>query len=218
MTKSNKKNKEYNLQGQLSRSRRWFDLDHNRLKENFMPREPYFYRKMYQIKFMGDDKKISQIFGVPICNAKITRKLQFHPAAPLIKYHQKTYNSCCLISLASDFHCINNNRAVPALVSSIEYLLTLKKENCNNIIHFANDILSNRIKIKGEQNLRYNMTMWRGKDSFDILNDINENVTLVQLLNSLGNVNNAISIVGNWIFDSNYEKALSLTQELLDLI
>ena len=31
-------------------------------------------------------------------------------------------------------------------------------------------------------------------------------------------MNNAISIVGYWIFDSNYKKALFLTQEPLDLI
>ena len=41
-------------------------------------------------------------------------------------------------------------------------------------------------------------------DAFDILNDIGENVTLVQLMDSLRNMNNAISIVGHWIFDSNY--------------
>ena len=34
----------------------------------------------------------------------------------------------------------------------------------------------------------------------------------------LGNVNHAISIVGHWIFDSNYNKALCLAQELLDII
>ena len=55
-------------------------------------------------------------------------------------------------------------------------------------------------------------------DAFDILNDIGENVTLVQLMESLRNMNNAISIVGHWIFDSNYKKALCLTQESLDLI
>ena len=55
-------------------------------------------------------------------------------------------------------------------------------------------------------------------DAFDILNDIGENVTLVQLTDSLRNMNNAISIVGHWIFDSNYKKALCLTQESLDLI
>ena len=41
---------------------------------------------------------------------------------------------------------------------------------------------------------------------------------MVQLLESIGNVNHAISIVGYWIFDSNYKKALFLTQESLDLI
>ena len=37
-------------------------------------------------------------------------------------------------------------------------------------------------------------------------------------MDSLGNVNHAISIVGYWIFDSNYNKSLCLKQESLDLI
>ena len=52
------------------------------------------------------------------------------------------------------------------------------------------------------------MTIWKKNYAFDILNDISEDVTLVQLTESPGNVNHAISIVGNWIFD----KALCLTQ------
>ena len=81
--------------------------------------------------------------------------------------------------------------------------MTLQIENFKNIIHFANYIMTNRRKIKGEHNLRYNLTIWKKNDAFDILNDISENVTLVQLMDSLGNVNHAISIVGHWIFDSN---------------
>ena len=72
--------------------------------------------------------------------------------------------------------------------------------------------MKNRRKIKGDQNLRYNLTIWKKNDAFDILNDISENVTLVQLIYSLGNVNFATSIVGRWIFYSNYKKALCLTQ------
>ena len=41
---------------------------------------------------------------------------------------------------------------------------------------------------------------------------------LVQLMNSLGHVNHAISIVGHWIFYSNNKKAHFLTKESLDLI
>ena len=78
--------------------------------------------------------------------------------------------------------------------------------------------MTSRRKIKGEQNLRYNMTIRKKNDAFDILNDMSENVTLVQLMDSLGNMSHAISIVGHWIFDSNFKKALCLTQESLDII
>ena len=50
--------------------------------------------------------------------------------------------------------------------------------------------------------------MFRQKVYFNIFNNISEHVTLVQLIDSLGNANNAISVVGYWIFDSNYEKHL----------
>ena len=50
------------------------------------------------------------------------------------------------------------------------------------------------------------------------MEDISENVTLVQLMNSLGNVNHAISVVGNWIFESNYEELLVLNMASLGMI
>ena len=37
-------------------------------------------------------------------------------------------------------------------------------------------------------------------------------------MDSLGNVNHDISVVGNLIFDSNYERALVLNKESLDMI
>ena len=57
--------------------------------------------------------------------------------------------------------------------------------------------MKNTRRIKGEQNLQCNLTIWKKNDAFDILNYISEDVTLVQLIDSLGNVNNAISIVGH---------------------
>ena len=70
--------------------------------------------------------------------------------------------------------------------------------------------MKKRRKIKGEQNLQYNLTIWKKNDDFYILNDTSEDVTLVQLMDSLVNMNHAISILGYWIFDSNYKKALFL--------
>ena len=50
------------------------------------------------------------------------------------------------------------------------------------------------------------------------MKNISANVTLVQLMDSLGNVNHAISVVGGCIFESNYERALILNKESLDMI
>ena len=77
--------------------------------------------------------------------------------------------------------------------------------------------MSNKIKRKGEHNLRYNLTIWCKNDAFDILNYLSENVTLVQLMGSLGNVNHDIIILGHWIFDSNYKKEFCFTQVSIDL-
>ena len=54
--------------------------------------------------------------------------------------------------------------------------------------------------------------------SSDIMTYISKHVTLVCLMNSLGNVNHAIGVVGYWIFDSKYEKSLVLNRELFDII
>ena len=78
----------------------------------------YIY-KLYQTNIKGQDTKTYQLFVVPIGNAKNYRKIGFHPISPVLKYHQESYNSCCLSSLKSAFHSIGENRAVTALSSCI---------------------------------------------------------------------------------------------------
>ena len=142
----------------------------------------------------------------------MTKKVQFRTEAPLIEYHQKSSNSCCLGSLESEFHCIGDNRDITHIVNRIEESLALQTEIFKSIIHFASSIMKNRRKIKGEQNLQYNLTIVKKNNDFDILNEISEDLTLIQLMDSLVNVNHTISIVWYWIFDSYYKKALCLTQ------
>ena len=62
------------------------------------------------------------------------------------------------------------------------------------------------------------MTIWSKNDAFDIRNGISENVTLVQLMDSLEIFIHAISIVGHWIFYLNYKKVLYLKKVSMDLI
>ena len=64
--------------------------------------------------------------------------------------------------------------------------------------------MRDKLHHKGEHHLRYNLKKWKKEGVFDILNNISENITLLQLMDTLGNVNHDISIVGYWIFDSNY--------------
>ena len=59
---------------------------------------------------------------------------------------------------------------------------------------------------------------YNNKGSHAIMSDISENVTLVQLMDYLGNVNHSNSVVGYWIFDSNYKRALVCNREFLDII
>ena len=64
----------------------------------------------------------------------------------------------------------------------------------------------------------YSLVKYKKKGSYDIVIDISKNVTLVQLIYSLGNVYRAISVVRYWIFDLNNKKALVLNIESLDMI
>ena len=75
---------------------------------------------------------------------------------------------------------------------------------------FTKAILKNENKIKGEPKSYYSLRKYKNKGSYYILTDISDYVTLVLLMNYLDNVNHAISVVGYWIFYSNYKRALLL--------
>ena len=92
------------------------------------------------------------------------------------------------------------------------------KSEVGNRINFANEIMLNNKRNKGEVRVHYKLIKYKKKVEYKILEDISANVTLVQFMDSLGNVNHAISVVGNFIFDSNYERALVLNRASLDMI
>ena len=86
-------------------------------------------------------------------------------------------------------------------------LFVIRKLVNNKSLIFKNNNIN-----KGEPKVHYNLIKYKKMREYKILEDISENFTLVQLMDSLGNVNHAISVVGNWIFDSNYEKSLVLNR------
>ena len=72
---------------------------------------------------------------------------KFHNDAPILKYCQKSLNSCCFSSLASAFVSIKQIKAANAISLHIEESL---KRKVGNRIDFENAILKNKNKIKGE--------------------------------------------------------------------
>ena len=75
------------------------------------------------------------------------------------------------------------------------------KSEVGNRIYFSNDILKNNKINEGEARVHYNLIKYKKKGPYKILEDISENFTLVQLMDSLGHVNHDISVVVKWIFD-----------------
>ena len=185
-TDQNKNEAKFKFQGQSARSQIWFDLDLNWVEINLSTREPDFYKKLFQ---SHDDTQDDNRFN------------KFQNDAPILKYCKKTLNSCCLISLASAFSSINHNAASNAISMRIEESL---KNEVGNRIDFVNDILKNKKINKGEPKVHYNLMKYNKMREYKNLEDISADVTLVQLMDSLVNVNHAISVVGNWIFYSNY--------------
>ena len=84
-----------------------------------------FILKLYETNIGDQDTKTYQLFAVPIGNVKITEKISFCPEAPVLQYHQQSYNSCCLSILASAFYNIGDKRSAIDLKNRIEESLTL---------------------------------------------------------------------------------------------
>ena len=139
----------------------------------------------------------------------------FHKDAPILSYSQKTLNRCFFSSLKSA--CASNKHLEADNAISIRIKESLKSE-VGNRINFSNEIMLNRKRNKGEARVHYKLIKYKKMGDYKILEDINVNVTVVQLMDSLGNVNHAISVVGSWIFESNYERALVLNKASLDMI
>ena len=63
---------------------------------------------------------------------------------------------------------------------------------------------------KGATCLHYKTKKGNIKVNFEILNNNSEHITLVQLMHTVGNLNYAVGIGVNCIFDSIYDKVLPL--------
>ena len=139
---------------------------------------------------------------------KQNSQVQFDSVASIVVDQKHDQNSSFFSRLDSSFKY--SNELVPANAIATRIYVSLTDEIAA-IIKFANSILSDQAKYFGEQHIRYKIKQLKKTGTFVILNHISDYVTLVKLMDSLGNVNHAVSVVGKWSFYSNYGKALPLT-------
>ena len=133
----NKTEAKFKFQGQSTRSKLWFDLDLDWIDINFSTREPDFYKKLFQSHDDTQDDNTFKTFQVPIGNEKCVKSFKFQNDAPILKFCQKTLNSCCFSSLSSAFSSIKHYNAANSISMRIEESL---KSELGNHIDFANDI------------------------------------------------------------------------------
>ena len=118
---------------------------------------------------------------------------KFHNDSPILKYCHKSLNSCCFSSLALYFLSIKQIKASKSVSFCIEESL---KSKVGNRIDFENAILINENKIKDEAKVNYSLRKYKEEGSYDILTDVSDIFTLVQLMDSLGNLNNDFRVFG----------------------
>ena len=179
----NKNESNFKFQGQFGRSRLWFDLYLDWIDINFSTREPDFYKKLFQSHDNEQDKDTFRTFQVLIGNEKVVKSFVFHKDAPILSYCQKTLIICCLISLESAFACNKHFKAANDIYIRIKESL---KSEVGNRIHFTNDIVLNKKRNKGETRVHYKLMKYKKMGDYKNFEVISANVTLVQLMDSLG--------------------------------
>ena len=90
-------------------------------------------------------------------------KIKFHSKAPMLKFCQESFNSCCFSILASSFDSIIQTKTANYILMCTEE--SLKSEVVNSI-DIANSILKNENKIKGEQKVYYILRKYKNMGSF----------------------------------------------------
>ena len=131
----------FKFQGQSARSQRWFDLEFDWIEVNFSTCAPDLYRKPFQSHEDTQDINAFKLFQVPIANKIFVESFKFQNDVPIIKYCQKSLNSCCFSSLASSFAIAKQNKAANAI--SLRIKESLESEVVDRI-DFANAIFKNK--------------------------------------------------------------------------
>ena len=105
-----------------------------------------------------------------------------------MEYIQKDLNNCLFSSLDYALFVSGEIIAVENISRCIKESLVCQHNGYYYRVIFSNLIMLDQAQNKGYNCLHYKIKQWKIKGDFEILNNISENVTLVQLIDTVGNV------------------------------
>ena len=210
------KNQYLNLKVSANEQNIIFFLEKNGFKLISRQEKNYFYHMLLQRYILGKSKK--WIFHLPIGSTLKTKLIGFHHNFHLIEHVQHDKNTSVFISLAFAMYDAREHIWEKAISYQLESFLKSESSGYLDRIKFANKIITNCFTEEGYQHLCYKMAKWKNTGELDILNYISDRVVLVQLIDTTGNFNHAVSIIGGWRYYSNYKRALCLIKKSLNII
>ena len=125
-----------------------------------------YIKKLFQSHDNDQETNTFKFFQVPIRNAKVVKSFVFHKDAPILNFCQKTLNGCCFSGLASAFASNKHFKADNAISIRIKESL---KSKVGNRIDFANEIMLNRKRNKGEARVHYKLIKFKKMGDYKIL-------------------------------------------------
>jgi hypothetical protein len=153
--------------------------------------------------------------GAPNPGGKIPPGLA-SPDAPKVKYQQNDAATCLLSSAASALDYIGRNvlgNHVGIVEAASEIQNVAKRTIGKQLFENNWSLLKKQIQIKIGFLLPKKLNRW-----FNPNLDKSLYPTVVQLMAKDGGVEHAVTIVGEWIFDSNFQEALPLSTHALDFL
>ena len=199
--------------GYNNESKKDFELTHNFVADNFSP------GFISQVKHLGSQKGRGSYIQVPPGDSKRhTASLEAaeesgkdpngkleSESIPKIHYRQKEGDRTCLVDCFCNALHHMGYRQVASLIYTKRKLIV---DKCNTMSRFLNFAIKASGYLVSEKLELSTWNIW----------DVGKHeLVLVQLRGSDGKEDHVVCLAGGWLFDSNFDTAMRLSRETLDL-
>jgi len=136
---------------------------------------------------------------------------------PVVYCRQQQSEACMFASAISAFRAIGDNLMADTLLEGVSLSLS---PGYKNRLALLTDYVTGRYRKAHDPKLGYSIKKFKASnpESLQVLSDISPYPTVCVLENNFGGTLHSVTIVGNWIFDSNFAHAFPLSIMWLDYL